>query len=421
MTMKKTLLICSVIAASSIAASADCYIVGNVNNLSWDPSTGVQMNDKGNDVYEINATINSVNNGYGYFCLASSLASPGDWSTFNSTYRLSPATKDFPVTLDTPMTLNRGIDASFMIAGGEYTFIADLNAMTLTVSGKATDPMADIDYYGVIGTFGDWQENNSVKMDYNRGIYTTSLTDFSGGYKIIGHSSKVGYTWDVNFGSVYPYDWDSSNTYSYVMPEGQFVEAMFDGGNFLVNDDENIAVEKYNIAFTRGDGKNVVYVTTGDKLPIVYQLVGSINDWNTASTTYNFTTTDGDIWTLHMERLSGEFKIIGNSTYAAGFGQTFTDELLTLGSPIEITPDGNNFVVDGEMENVDVVLNLTTNQISLMTADDPNSVSTVGAIAKGVDVYNAAGIRVASGICSDQVNNLPKGLYIVGGKKVVIK
>lgn len=39
-----------------------------------------------------------------------------------------------------------------------------------------------------------------------------------------------------------------------------------------------------------------------------------------------------------------------------------------------------------------------------------------------VDVYNFSGVRILSGVsASEALKNLPKGLYIVGGKKVVIK
>ncbi|MDE5998791.1 MAG: hypothetical protein K2H04_01775 [Bacteroidaceae bacterium] len=60
---------------------------------------------------------------------------------------------------------------------------------------------------------------------------------------------------------------------------------------------------------------------------------------------------------------------------------------------------------------------LSTNHIS-------DGVTSINAIAKPdeiIDVYNISGVKVASQIKAAKVNNLQKGIYVVKGKKVLVK
>ena len=38
-----------------------------------------------------------------------------------------------------------------------------------------------------------------------------------------------------------------------------------------------------------------------------------------------------------------------------------------------------------------------------------------------VDVYNITGQKIASGVTIDFIDNLPEGLYIVGGRKLYVR
>ncbi len=52
---------------------------------------------------------------------------------------------------------------------------------------------------------------------------------------------------------------------------------------------------------------------------------------------------------------------------------------------------------------------------------DPTSIDAIASTNEKVDVYNAAGTKVASQIPASEVSNLRAGLYIVKGQKVLVK
>ena len=60
---------------------------------------------------------------------------------------------------------------------------------------------------------------------------------------------------------------------------------------------------------------------------------------------------------------------------------------------------------------------LTTNHI----AGDITNITSVIKNGEKVDVYNISGVKVASKINTSEINNLQKGIYVVKGKKVLVK
>ena len=60
---------------------------------------------------------------------------------------------------------------------------------------------------------------------------------------------------------------------------------------------------------------------------------------------------------------------------------------------------------------------LTTNHIT----GDVSSIAAVAAKGELVDVYNVSGVKVANKINAAEVNRLQKGIYVVNGKKIMVK
>lgn len=60
---------------------------------------------------------------------------------------------------------------------------------------------------------------------------------------------------------------------------------------------------------------------------------------------------------------------------------------------------------------------LTTNHIS----DEVTNINAIAKTGELVDVYNISGVKVAGKIAASEVNNLQKGIYVVKGKKVLVK
>lgn len=63
-------------------------------------------------------------------------------------------------------------------------------------------------------------------------------------------------------------------------------------------------------------------------------------------------------------------------------------------------------------------LKLTTNHVSV---NNPTSIMAIASENEVVDVYNTAGVRVASQIRANEVNLLQSGVYIVKGQKILVK
>lgn len=99
------------------------------------------------------------------------------------------------------------------------------------------------------------------------------------------------------------------------------------------------------------------------------------------------------------------------------------------GSPVDLSALANGGTLHLVMAKNGAVTPLAsgsqseTNVRLELTDDEALSVSTIGSENDGlVDIYTLSGLRVAKGVDFDEIrNSLTPGLYIVGGKKVVIK
>ncbi len=54
-------------------------------------------------------------------------------------------------------------------------------------------------------------------------------------------------------------------------------------------------------------------------------------------------------------------------------------------------------------------------------AGEVTSINEIAAASDIVDVYNVLGMRVASNITAADVNNLTPGIYVVKGRKILVK
>ena len=81
-------------------------------------------------------------------------------------------------------------------------------------------------------------------------------------------------------------------------------------------------------------------------------------------------------------------------------------------------------VVDGEAVNIDEngVYNIVITKDTEIVIDNTNSIESIaGNEATDNNVYNLQGILVIKNASAEQINALPAGLYIVNGKKVVVR
>lgn len=108
------------------------------------------------------------------------------------------------------------------------------------------------------------------------------------------------------------------------------------------------------------------------------------------------------------------------SNYASGFNALKDTQ---VGITIDSTSSAQ-VVVDGEAVNIDEngVYNIVITKDTEIVIDNTNSIESIaGNEATDNNVYNLQGILVIKNASAEQINALPAGLYIVNGKKVVVR
>lgn len=108
------------------------------------------------------------------------------------------------------------------------------------------------------------------------------------------------------------------------------------------------------------------------------------------------------------------------SNYASGFNALKDTQ---VGITIDSTSSAQ-VVVDGEAVNIDEngVYNIVITKDTEIVIDNTNSIESIaGNEATDNNVYNLQGILVIKNASAEQINALPAGLYIINGKKVVVR
>lgn len=216
------------------------------------------------------------------------------------------------------------------------------------------------------------------------------------------------------------------------------------------------------VCFTKGEGEDVEFYLTPDEEPLFYQAVMTApntyptkfvsvypnGDWSeeTFAQAYN----DGVIRYNFTNEISlDNGQSFGYIMYERFDGETVDDVEIVLGENAEAEwnyMDGCytiaiNYELEGVSANEISAIYIVLDELESMGSSievDPvvleNSNPNVQRIAKKtpaaknlavsnetVSVYNVAGMLVKENIAQSEVNALPKGLYIVNGKKVVVK
>ncbi len=168
----------------------EVYIIGDVNNIGWSATQGVQMTlNEGVYTAEI-TTQNQGDLGIGYFGFTKKLADPESqseniWDDI-AAYRFGPVSEGAFVM--TEELLNQSIELdlegsyeSVAIPEGTWTVSVDLTNGILKINGTwptdtvIPEPAADVYILGEVNG-NSWAPNNGVKMTLNEGVYTANIT-----------------------------------------------------------------------------------------------------------------------------------------------------------------------------------------------------------------------------------------------------
>ena len=174
------------------------YIVGQVNNNGWNPSTAVEMTAGENNVFTLtDAVISDASEGYGFFSFMSKLGeNANDWP---NDYRIGATEDGYVVTAGVAAPLGEWVVSSnnaFKAPAGYYDITVDLTAGTvLLVAKEAPQPTVDPVY--IIGnvTEYNWDAIHGVQMTYDETneVYTAEInvTDANNGLGYFGFTRKL--------------------------------------------------------------------------------------------------------------------------------------------------------------------------------------------------------------------------------------
>lgn len=169
--MKKifTLFAFALLASLQTVMAQSLYVLG-IDNV-WNPSQpSLTLEPSADGTYKFDYTTSGIT----WFAFGTVLGvDENDWAPFNAS-RLAPESPDLLLVDGDVANLVVGMDRSFQIDEGEWSFTVDLQAMTLSVAGKGVGPVDDIpEHIYVLGIDGTWNPAEpSLTLDaYEEGMF----------------------------------------------------------------------------------------------------------------------------------------------------------------------------------------------------------------------------------------------------------
>ncbi len=113
------------------------YVLGNVNNIGWDPHKGVEMYTSNGNIYTATVTVNASDGEYGFFSFTKKL---GEWDDIKD-YRFGAVADGANYYVDPnylgmelPLAFWSSDSRSFQLAQGTYRLTVNLSAMKLVIT-----------------------------------------------------------------------------------------------------------------------------------------------------------------------------------------------------------------------------------------------------------------------------------------------
>ena len=281
----------------------DVYIMGDVNNLGWDATKGVQMTYN-EGIYTANITTqNQGDLGIAYFGFTKKLAETNDsigWASIEG-FRFGPVSEGaFVMTeelLGNECSLaTDGSYESIAIPEGSWSVTVDLVNNKFTINGEwptdtiTPEPEADVYILGDVNNIG-WNATDGVKMTFNEGIYTANITTQNQGdlgIAYFGFTKKLAETNDsIGWASIAPFRFGPVSEGAFVMTEellGNECTLATDGSYESIAIPEGtwtVTVDLVNNKFTI-NGEWPIDTITPEPEGNVY-IIGEVNDKNWAA------------------------------------------------------------------------------------------------------------------------------------------
>lgn len=233
------------------------YVLGfdNVWNPA-EPSMTVPANEDGTYTVTFDAA------GYYYFALGTALgADKTDWETFNAN-RLGGPEGDDPLFVGDVIGLVRGVDRSFALTPGHWSFLVNLDEMTITV--LEGEERAVVYVLGIDGNWNPAKPSLTVKPD-KEGNFTFEYEVADKAWFALG--TKLGYDSD---------DWKGFNAARLGAPEPDYPLYKGDLVELVVGNDASFAIEPGRWVFSVGKKMREIGVVEGpERVVDAIQSVGT--------------------------------------------------------------------------------------------------------------------------------------------------
>lgn len=175
------------------------YLIGEVEGADgFSPMRGKELEIYTPGVFKGEATFT----GGGYFGVAEGLLETEDWEKFNSELRWAPEVKDTPIVLGENMEMTKGVDASWKIEPETYIVTVDFNNGTILCEKEILKTI-----WSVVGDFNNWDVLNSPTFTEtdNKGVYTLSLDQLEGEFRIISNYDLNATSYGSNGETIAPF------------------------------------------------------------------------------------------------------------------------------------------------------------------------------------------------------------------------
>lgn len=355
--MNKTLLVLAACAMLTGSADAAMYLVGDPAG-KWNPTQGIEMEEVDGG-YKWTGTVDYDQ----WFAFATQLCDSDDWGTFNSTYRLNPATNGISAETGTYTLELGGADRAFRGTGSEVTYFVQQvdDVYTLTVTEDVITPPLYI-----IGQIdgNEWSPMIGVRMK-----------TVDGGWEWSGFVSEKDY---FAFATqlMDEDDWDTFNANYRISPSEEYIDPVAEVGQYDMHlgspegafhgTDSKVKyfVQKVDDAYTL----TVSEVKEENPWPenAVWGVVGSFNTWG-ENPDFQMTEIRPGVWKATMYDFSGSFKFRANENWEYNFGadsqDSGEDTMIEADGVYNIVWGGGDFNIPEEIE--EVIFELDLNKMTL--------------------------------------------------------
>ena len=272
------------------------------------------------------------------------------------------------------------------------------------------------DTWSLSGDINSWSDSSGSGYEFTEGsdgVYTLELETLSGAFKL-----RKDYAWDDQYGS-------NGST----IDVGETYTLSAGGGNISITD--NPELSGVTLTFTIGDSEATLLIEAESSGSIDYSqyswsLCGEINSWDQTDTTYDFTDNGDKTFSLTMESFDQtSFKLVADHSWDVNFGGDGSTAV-TLDTEYTLSAGGENLWMDADYTNITFTLDCSVTTPTLTVTQSSTEDTGIDNIAASVnngmyEVYSLGGMHVMSTANSGNINSLPKGIYIVNGKKAVVK